>query len=102
MSERKSFTIPLFQSDNFSFNQNDIARSQGNFPDVIEKSGKGQGELKVKKSGHPAVVSPQKHQSYDSLLLRMRLADPYRYCAKIIEGVDSRRRGVELFRYLAI
>ena len=40
LSERSSFTIPLVQSDDLSFYQNGISRSQGNFSEVRDSQGR--------------------------------------------------------------
>ena len=49
LSERKFFAIPYVQSADFSVHQNTISRSQGNFWEVREKSGKSQGRRMSKK-----------------------------------------------------
>ena len=43
LSRSKSLTIPQVHSDDLSFYQNAVSRSQENFSEVREKSGKSQG-----------------------------------------------------------
>ena len=49
LSKHKSLTITQVQSDDLSFYQNAITRSQGNSTEVREKSGK----MKVEKKSPP-------------------------------------------------
>ena len=49
LSKGKSLTIPYVQSDDLSFHQNAISKSQRNSTEVKEKPGK----MKVEKRDHP-------------------------------------------------